>query len=74
MSFDQFQDNMHAHPVIAMVISTCSIVLGFLFKILQVTITYRIPPLFIDILQCLCYMFGIAVSAITVYTFIKKKK
>ena len=70
---ETIENNLHQHPVIAFLISICTIILGFLFRILGYINTWHIPPIIIELAQLISYGFGITVGFITIYSFIKKQ-
>lgn len=66
------QQAIETHPVLGLILSVCGVILGALIETLNALQGVHIPPIFLELLQCLSYMGAILVASITVYTFVKK--
>lgn len=71
---NHFVENLEQHPVIGLILSVCSAMLGLLLETLGGITSGHIPPLIIESLQALSYLGGITVASITIHGWIKKNK
>lgn len=62
------------HPAVAFVITAVHFVLGITLPFLMKVMEAHIPPIVIETLQCGAFVIGMCAGAITVYSFIEKKR